>query len=289
MGGHRHRAHPRPAPAVGDAEGLVEVEVTHVGPELPGLGHAHQCVQVGAVGVHLAPGLVDQAAHVGHGVLVDAVGAGVGDHHGRHPAGVGLDPGRQIVEADVAVVVAGHHHHPHPGQHGRRRVGAVGRRRDQTHVALALALVGQVAADGQQTGVLALAAGVGLERHGGVARDLHQHRLQLADEGAVAGGLVGRGEGVDAGQLGPRDRFHLGRGVELHGAAAERDHRTVEGQIPVGQAAQPPQHLVLAAVAVEVGVGQEARRAPQLGRDAGEGRVALALAVHCAVEAGDGR
>ena len=54
------RADARAAAAVGDAEGLVQVEVAHVGAELPGPGHADEGVEVGAVEVHLAAGVVHE-------------------------------------------------------------------------------------------------------------------------------------------------------------------------------------------------------------------------------------
>ena len=83
----------------------------------------------------------------------------------------------------------------------------------------------------------------------------------------VAASLIGGREGVDVGELGPCDREHLGRGVQLHGARAERDHGPVEGDVLVGQPAQVAQHLGLGVVAVERRVGEEVRGAPQRTRN----------------------
>ena len=47
-------------------------------------------------------------------------------------------------------------------------------------------------ADGEQAGIFALAAGVGLERDGVEAGDLLQPGLEVAEQGLVAGGLVRR-------------------------------------------------------------------------------------------------
>jgi hypothetical protein len=77
---------------------------------------------------------------------------------------------------------------------------------------------GVVAADRHQAGVLALGAGVGLHADGVEAGDLAQLGGEAFDHLEVAGGLIGRGEGVDVGELGPGDRDHLAGGVELHGA-----------------------------------------------------------------------
>ena len=114
-----------------------------------------------------------------------------------------------------------------------------------------------VGADRQQPGELALAAGVGLHAHGVVAGDLGQPRLQLGDQRPQPDGVVVGGERVQVGELGPRDRHHLRRRVELHRARPERDHRAVEGEVAVGEAAQVAQHLVLGVVAVEHGLGEE--------------------------------
>ena len=54
---------------------------------------------------------------------------------------------------------------------------------------------------------------------------------------------------MDVGELGPGDRHHLGGRVELHRARAERDHRAIEREVLVGEAAQVAQHLVLGVVA----------------------------------------
>ena len=177
----------------------------------------------------------------------------------------GLGP--EVVDVDVAAVVARDHDHAHAGHDRRRRVGAVGRRRDQADVALLVAAAAVVGADGEQPGQLALRAGVGLQRHGVVAGHLAEHGLELVDQLQVALGLVERGERVDVGELGPGHRLHLGGGVELHRARAQRDHRPVERHVLVGQPAQVAQHLGLAAVLVEDGM-REVLAGPALaGRD----------------------
>ena len=56
---------------------------------------------------------------------------------------------------------------------------------------------------------------------------------------------------MDVGELRPRDGDHLRRGVQLHRARPERDHRAVECQVAVAQPTEIPEHLVLAVVAVE--------------------------------------
>ena len=256
------------AAAVGDAEGLVEVEVRHVGPEVARTCQPDHGVEVGAVEVHLPAGVVDRTADLADGLLEHAVRRGVGDHQRGEVVGVLGDLGAQVGQVDVARLVARHDHHAHAGHHRAGGVGAVRRRRDQAHVAGALAVGEVVAADGQQAGELALRAGVGLQRHGVVAGDLGERVLELGHELPVAGRLLGRDEGVDRRELGPADGLHLGRGVQLHGARAERDHGPVERQVAVGEPAEVAQQRGLGAVLVEDRVGEERRGAPPLGSQA---------------------
>ena len=106
-------------------------------------------------------------------------------------------------------------------------------------------------------------AGVRLQGAGVVAGDRAQPALQVADQLGVARGVGRRRERVQPGELRPGDRLHLGGGVQLHRAGAERDHRPVERHVAVGQAAQVAQHRGLAVVRVEdrVGRGTSSRRA----------------------------
>ena len=151
------------------------------------------------------------------------------------------------------------HHHAHPGQHRRGRVGPVRRLRDQAHVAVLLAARVVVCLDGQQAGELTLRPGIGLQRNPVVAGDRGQPVLQVADQLEVAGGLLGRGVRVDTGESGPADGFQLGGGIELHRAGAERDHRAVQREVLVGELAQEAQHRCFGAVPVKHRMGQVVR------------------------------
>ncbi len=122
-------------------------------------------------------------------------------------------------------------------------------------------------ADRQQPGVFALRAGVRLQADAGIAGRLAQPRLELAAQQVVAGALLRRRERMDVRELRPGDRDHLAGRVQLHRARAERDHRAVERQVLVGEAAQVAQHLGLGAMAVEGRVREEGAAAAQAGRD----------------------
>ena len=122
-----------------------------------------------------------------------------------------------------------------------------------------------VAADGQQPGELALRAGVGLHADRGVPGDLGQAVAQLVDQPARSRGPARPGaNGCRFGELRPGDRGHLGGGVELHRAGAQRDHRAVQREVLVRQRAQVAQHRGLGAVRGEDRVGQVRRPAAEL-------------------------
>ena len=234
---YRHRPDTRPSPTVGDAERLVEVEVRHVGAELARLGQAHERVQVRTVEVHLTSTLVHDRAHVADVALVHTVGRGIRDHQHREVGGVLVRLRLEVVEVDVAVVVALHHDDVHARHHRAGGVGAVGRLGDEADGPSALTPALVVRPHREEAGELTLRTRVGLQRHRVVPGDLAQRGFEVGEQLGVARGLVGGREGVHVGELGPRDRHHLGGRVELHGAGPERDHRAVEREIAVGQLA----------------------------------------------------
>ena len=267
MAAHRDRTDARAAAAVRDAERLVQVQVRDVGAELARLGEADERVEVRAVDVDLAAGLVHEPADLAHRALVHAVRRGVGDHQRRDVLGVLGELRAQVAEVDVAELVARHHDHAHAGHDGARGVGAVGARRDQADVALNVAALAVVPADREQPGELSLRAGVRLQRDGVVAGDRAQPALEVADQRDVPVGLVERRERVDRRELGPRHGLHLGRRVELHRAGAERDHRAVERDVAPRERAEIAQHLRLGAVRAEDRVREEVRGARELRRN----------------------
>ena len=177
-----HRSDPRPAAAVRDAEGLVQVEVRHVAAEPARPAEADHRVHVGAVDVHLSAVAVDDVADLAHRFLEHAVRRRIGDHRCGEARSMlpGLAP--EIREIDVAVLVALHHDNLHAGHLRARRVRAVRRARDQAHVAFALAAARVIGADREQPGVLALRARVRLQRDGVVPGACGQHLRQLAEQ-----------------------------------------------------------------------------------------------------------
>jgi hypothetical protein len=79
--------------------------------------------------------------------------------------------------------------------------------------------------------------------------------------------LVPRRERVDAVEAAPADRHHLARGIQLHRAAAERDHGVAQREVPRLEALDVAQHLGLGVVPVEHRVREVRARARQRLRD----------------------
>ncbi len=99
-------AHAGTAAAVGDAEGLVEVEVADVGAELAGVDEADLGVEVRAVHVDLAAVGVDDLADLADLFFEDAVGGGVGDHDAGEDVRVLGGLFAEVFDVDVALLVA---------------------------------------------------------------------------------------------------------------------------------------------------------------------------------------
>ena len=110
----------------------------------------------------------------------------------------------QVLEVDRAVVAGLDDDDAHAGHDRRGGVRAVRAGRDEADVALLVAAGAVVAADGEQAGELALAAGVRLHRDPVVAGDRGEPALELLDQRCVAAGVGGVGERVDRRELAAR-------------------------------------------------------------------------------------
>mmetsp|Transcript_25440 Transcript_25440/g.63819 ORF Transcript_25440/g.63819 Transcript_25440/m.63819 type:complete len:610 (+) Transcript_25440:1381-3210(+) len=251
MGAHTDRTHTGTAAAVRNAEGLVQVQMAHVGADVARAGERNLRVHVGAVQVHLATVLVNDLAHLFDARLEDAMSTRVGDHEGGQVVAVLLGLGAQIVHVNVAARIAAHRHHAQASHYAGGRVGAVRRHRDQAHVAVTLALGGQVLADGQHAGVLALRASVRLQCASVHTGEHGQIVFQPRHHGFVAEGLVARHERVNVGELTPAERSHLRGSVQLHGARAQRDHGGLQTEVARREQVNVAHQLGLAVIGAE--------------------------------------
>ena len=249
--GDTDRAHPGTATAVRNTERLVQVEVTDVRTDVTRPAEADLGVHVGAIHVDLATVRVHDRADLLDRRLEHAVRRRIRHHQCREIRRVLPSFGAQVGDVNIPLVVRTHHHNAHARHHGARRVGAVRADRNQADVAMHVAAGPMPGADREQAGILALRTGVRLQRHGGEPGDRAEVRLQSLEHLEVPGGLLARCERMNRAELGPAHRHHLGGGVELHGARAERDHRGSERQVFRFEAAHVAQHLGLGVMAME--------------------------------------
>ena len=124
---------PGPPPPWGMQNVLCRLRCDTSAPNCPGLASADERVEVGAVEVDLAAALVHDGADVADVRLEHAVGRRVRDHQRGEVGGVLVRLRLEVVEVDVAVVVARHHDDPHARHHRAGGVGAVRRLGDEAH------------------------------------------------------------------------------------------------------------------------------------------------------------
>ena len=260
MPGDTDRADTRAAAAVGDAEGLVQIEMADVGADVAGTAQADLRVHVGAVHVDLPARGVHELAHLGDRRFKDAVRRRVRDHHRREPVFVLSDLLLQISDVDVAFVVAFDDDDFEAGHHRRRRIRAVRRLRNQTDATMGFTARVVKRADDEHAGVLALAARVWLQADGGEAGDLTQAAFEFVKDDAVARRVVDGGEGVQTAKRTPGHGHHLGGRVELHRARAQGDHAVHEAVILLLQRKNVAQHLGLALARAKHRMRQKRRR-----------------------------
>ncbi len=265
MRGHANGPHAGTAAAVRDAERLVQVQVADVGADRRRTRQPDLRVHVGAVHVHLSAVVMDDGADVLNALLENPVGGRIGDHQRREPTVVLCGFRAQILDVDASLFRAGHDHHAHPGHHRARRIRAVRRGGNQHHVAVALAAIEVVRADHHQAGELSLRPGIRLQRHGREAGDLAERPFDLAEHVLIPSRLIERHERVRPRKGRPRDRQHLGGGVELHRARSERNHRRVETDVLALEASDVAHHLRLGMMRVEHRMREERGRARQSG------------------------
>ncbi len=137
------------AATVRDAEGLVQVQVRDIAAEFARFGEADQGIQVRAIDVDLAAASVHRVANHADVVVVNAVRGGVGNHDRGQRGRMLLDFRGQVLVVDRSVLGGGDDDDLHASEHGRGRVGSVGRRRDQADLALTFSAGLVVAADRQ--------------------------------------------------------------------------------------------------------------------------------------------
>lgn len=167
--------------------------------------------------------------------------------------------GFQVFQIDIPMVVAIDDHHVHAGHHSAGRVGAVGGRRDQRHVAVAVALRFVESADRKQARIFSLSAGIGLERTGRKSGHFAEPGFEFPENLLIPKGLINWSKRMDIRKLRPAYRNHFRSGIELHRTRAQRNHRMGQGKVFVLQALDIAHHLTFGMVTAKDVVGQKIR------------------------------
>jgi len=160
------------------AEGLVRVEVHHVGAEIAGAADAQDGVHVGAVKINESAAGVDSLRDQPHAAFEQPQRAGVRDHE---YGDLIVKLRAQVVEIDEALSGALHGDRFEPGHAGARGVRAVSAIGGQNSGAL-LALVAKVSRGRQQRGELSVSPSRRLERDCRQAGDLSQDFLHFKEQ-----------------------------------------------------------------------------------------------------------
>src|SRR5450759_4506982 len=243
--------------AVGRAERLVGVEVHHVEAHVAGPADAEHGVDVGAVVVEQAAGVMHEPGDLRDVLVEDAEGVGIGEHETGEIVVKQL-PERLKVDAAAGVAADGDGLVPRHDDAGRvRAVGGVGDD-DAPGVAPLRVMRG---ADDEQAGELAVGAGRRLESGGVEAGDLGQPPLELVHELERALDERLRLVRMQAGEALQTADHLVDPGVVLHRAGAERIAAALDAEVERRQVREVTQEVQFA------DLGETRRgRAAQAGR-----------------------
>ena len=148
----RDRPHARPTAAVRDAEGLVQVEMTDIHPEISRAAEAHLRGKIRAIHIDLTAARMDDFGRLDNRFLKHAVGGGIGDHRAGKVGLVQVGLGAQVGHVDVALGIARDRHDPHARHHRAGGIRPVRGNRNQADAPVRFPARTVVAADGQETG-----------------------------------------------------------------------------------------------------------------------------------------
>ena len=210
-----HRPGPRPAAAVGRTEGLVQVQMANVKPQVAQPGPPQQGVHIGPVAVHQPAAVVDNPAHFQYVPVEQPQGAGQRNHHAGEVV-VGQFP--QGGQVGVAVSVGRDGHHIKAGHGGRCRIRAVGAVGNAHFGAAAVALRQVVGPHHQHAGQFPVGAGQRGQAGGRHPRYFGEIALQPVQQLQRALRLGGRLLRVNPRKAGQERHLVIDLGVVLHRA-----------------------------------------------------------------------
>ena len=216
---------------MGNAKGLVQVQMAHVNADFPGPAQSDQGIHIGTVHIDLPARLMDNRADFADGLFKHPVGRWIRHHQGRQPLAVCIGFRPQVRQVDIALVVTGDDDHVQTGHNCAGWIRSMRRGRNEADVSLGLPAHPVVLAHDEEAGVFALRTCIGLQRNPLEAGNFAQHVLQFGENRRVPLGLLYGRKRMQPGKFGPRNRHHFRGCIELHGTRAEGNHRVDQGQI----------------------------------------------------------
>ena len=250
----------------------MQVHVDDVEPHVTRPHLAQNGIEVGAVVVQQATGLMHDVGNLLDAPFEHAEGAGIG----QHDAG-GLRSHRRLQRLDIDIaLVVGRHLARHVAEHCRRgRIGAVRRVRHQYLGAPGVAPRPVIGTDHRHAGEFTLGAGHGRKAYAGHAGDVLEDLLQVMHARQKALRMRHRGQRVPAGKPRQQGQGVTGARVVFHRARTQRIEVRVDGKIQPRQLGVVAHHLQFG------NLRQQRRRAAAQG--SGNGQLAHRVTRHLRV------
>mmetsp|Transcript_14373 Transcript_14373/g.27727 ORF Transcript_14373/g.27727 Transcript_14373/m.27727 type:complete len:723 (-) Transcript_14373:79-2247(-) len=163
----------------------------------------------------------------------------------------------QVVHVDISLIVSLAGHDLHTRHHSTCWVGTMSGDWNDANVPVVVAIVVVVGSNRHQTSILSRGSTVWLHGHGIESSDFTEHIGKVRDHLLVTDCLILGSIWMHVSELWHSDWHHLRRGVQLHCAGAQRNHRVAQGEVLCLQSRQISEHLVLRVVGVENIVSEE--------------------------------
>mmetsp|Transcript_706 Transcript_706/g.1466 ORF Transcript_706/g.1466 Transcript_706/m.1466 type:complete len:291 (+) Transcript_706:555-1427(+) len=189
---------------MGNAEGLVQVQVAHISADYARRSETQLCIHVGTIHVDLATELVDGVADLLDVVLKESPCGWIRDHEGCQVVLVCLAQLAELTHVHALGIL-----NPldlHAAHHSTCRVGSVSRLGNDADVPVAFALGFQVLPDDKKTSILARCSTGWLERACIESGAADEELLEGAQHLTVALSLALWCKWVHVGNLGPTAR-----------------------------------------------------------------------------------
>ena len=122
MRSNPNRPYTRPAAAMRNTKGFMQIEMADVRAKIPRPTESDLRIHVSPIQIDLSTVLVDQLAYLANSLLENPVGTRISHHEGRQIFSMQRGLGPQVGDVDVPIVQAGHRHHTHSCHYSTRRI-----------------------------------------------------------------------------------------------------------------------------------------------------------------------